>query len=184
MTVRLHDTRGVAETLPVRLERKFYLAPEKVELAYGLLRTICRPDRHYPIEEIHSLYFDTPGLDELERSLAGDFRKNKVRIRWYSENGHRDELVTAFIELKSRQGFNSTKQRFKIEVPSPELGHLASGIIPRHRLISTLAGFGFFPVKALPFPRRFDVMQPGAGLSYPLYLGKAGHRLWRARAGA
>jgi hypothetical protein len=64
-----------------RFERKFYLVPKKVGLAYGLLRQICFMDSKYPSEQINSLYFDTADLDQYARSLSGDFQKDKVRIR-------------------------------------------------------------------------------------------------------
>ena len=52
-------------------------------------------------EQINSLYFDTPDLDQHERSLAGEFAKDKVRIRWYGSehdphgsNGRPGRLAT------------------------------------------------------------------------------------------
>jgi hypothetical protein len=52
-----------------------------------------------------------------------------------------------WLELKSRRGFASTKQRVSGSVPRarlalPELGH---GIVPPRILLQTMAGFGFFP---------------------------------------
>ena len=151
MNVRLHDARNVSQALPARIERKFFIPAERVELAYGLLRTLCRPDRDFPAEQVSSLYFDTAGLDEYEHSLSGDFRKNKVRIRWYGTDGRESELATVFLELKSRRGFASTKQRLKVEVPSLKLepAHLAAGIVSQGLLERTLAGFGFFMTQAL-----------------------------------
>jgi len=149
MPVLLHDTRSLPEKLTTRVERKFYLPPGKVEMAYGLLRALTRPDPEFPVEEISSLYFDSVDLDELESSLSGDYRKNKVRIRWYG--GRNNGVTSVFIELKARQGFASTKQRRKLEVPSKKLlpRHLASGIVPPGQLAETLSGFGFFTRKAL-----------------------------------
>jgi hypothetical protein len=151
MTVNLHDARGIIGSLPVRVERKFYLPPEKVEMAYGLLRTLARPDGDFFVEEINSLYFDTFELDEYERALSGDYRKNKVRIRWYGASVLGQGKVPVFLELKSRQGFASTKQRLKLELPADNLlpRRLAEGILPAVRLTEALAGFGYFPAKTL-----------------------------------
>jgi hypothetical protein len=146
----LHDTRGLRGNLPMRVERKFYLPPHKVELAYGLLRSLARPDALFPAEVINSLYFDSRELDELEHSLSGDYTKHKVRIRWYG-NSTEHGLTPLFIELKSRQGFASSKQRRMLEVPSFRLlpGAVSRGIIPASFLVQTLSEFGYFPEKPL-----------------------------------
>lgn len=148
MAVQVHEAPVITRnTLPQRFERKYYLTPVKVGLAYGLLRQICLPDIDFPSEQINSLYFDTPDLDQHERSSSGDFLKDKVRIRWYGREPELTGMQTAFIELKSRQGFASTKQRQKIQVPAESLtlANLSKGIVPRSFLADTLAGFGYFP---------------------------------------
>jgi hypothetical protein len=148
MAVQLHDTPfGIINTLPQRFERKYYLAPRQVGLAYGLLRQLCLPDAAYPSEQINSLYFDTADLDQHERSCSGDFLKDKVRIRWYGEAKYMNGPQTVFIELKSRQGFAGMKQRCKLTVPTENLipGNLARGITPAPVLQETLARFGYFP---------------------------------------
>lgn len=138
---------SIRHTLPRRLERKFYLPPAKVDLAYGLLRHTCLMDREYASEQINSLYFDTPELDQHERSCSGDFRKDKIRIRWYGRDEDLDGMRTIFLELKSREGFSSTKQRLEMQVPAEDLDmkHLGDGIVPRSLLSDTLASFGYFP---------------------------------------
>jgi hypothetical protein len=68
------------EILPERFERKFYLVPKKVGLAYGLLRQVCTMDSMYPSEQINSLYFDDADLDQHERSLSGDFKKTRCEF--------------------------------------------------------------------------------------------------------
>jgi hypothetical protein len=152
MVVYMH--RAVIDTeseLPQRFERKFYLPPNKISLAQGLLQHICRPDEEFPSERINSLYFDTAGLDQHERSSSGDFRKDKVRIRWYGEESHLHGMQTIFIELKSKEAFASTKQRRKLQVPAENLmlENLGRGIIPGSVLMDTLTGFGYFPLERL-----------------------------------
>jgi hypothetical protein len=116
-----------------------------------LLRQICRPDPEFPSDIVHSLYFDTVDLEQYERSAAGEFRKDKVRIRWYDCPPDEKGEVPAFIELKSRQGFASSKQRHRLLVPAPQLSPsaLTRGIISRMTLLETLAGFAHFPEKPL-----------------------------------
>ncbi|MBI4321216.1 MAG: VTC domain-containing protein [Chloroflexi bacterium] len=151
MPVQLYNANGSANHQPQRIERKFYLLPEKIGLAYGLLRHVCRPDGNYPSEQINSLYFDTVDLDQHENSLAGDFRKEKVRIRWYGQDHARHVTQTVYLELKSRQGFASTKRRRELQVPpeSLALGRLGNGIVSRTLLRDTLAQFGYFPPEPL-----------------------------------
>jgi hypothetical protein len=100
---------------------------------------------------VHSLYFDTPDLDQYEKSAAGELRKDKVRIRWYDEIPGETGEIPVYIELKSRQGFASSKQRRRMLVPASQLepGVLAGGIVGKTTLLETLAGFGYFPEKPL-----------------------------------
>jgi hypothetical protein len=133
-----------------RFERKFYIIPRNSGFAYNLLRQVCRPDGEFPRDTIHSLYFDTADLDQYERSASGEFRKDKVRLRWYGDTRPTGE-VPVFIELKSRQGFASSKQRRRILVPASHLepAHLSQGIVSKTLLSDTLAGFAHFPEKPL-----------------------------------
>jgi hypothetical protein len=136
---------------PQRFERKFYIVPANLGLAYVLLRQVCRPDREFPRDTVHSLYFDTPDLDQYEKSAAGEHRKDKVRIRWYVDSHQETGDIPVYIELKSRQGFASSKQRRRMLVPASQLEPpgLAGGIVSRITLLETLAGFGYFPEKPL-----------------------------------
>lgn len=152
MTVALHDVRNqVRDRPPRRLERKYYVDAGRVGLAYGILRHTCPLDREYPSEQINSLYFDTAELEQHERSCEGSYRKDKVRIRWYGAEAGPHDKPTIFIELKSRRGFASTKQRRRLRVPAEALapGRLSAGVVPRSVLSDTLAGFGYFPPRLL-----------------------------------
>jgi hypothetical protein len=163
MAVQLHSIPiNNINTLPERFERKYYLMPREVGFAYGLLRQICLPAREYPSEQINSLYFDTANLDQHERSSSGDYYKDKVRLRWYSENSKLNGIQTIFLELKSRRGFASTKQRLKLQVPAESLApaYLRKGIVPRTLLMDTLARFSYFP---------HEILQPIIRISYWRY---------------
>ena len=133
-----------------RFERKFYIVPQNIDFAYALLRQFCRPDAEFPRDVVHSLYFDTVDLDQYERSASGEFRKDKVRLRWYGDVPKTGE-VPVFIEVKSRQGFASSKQRRRLLVPTSQLdlSQLHNGIVSKTLLAETLAGFGHFPEKPL-----------------------------------
>jgi hypothetical protein len=158
-----------------RFERKFYIIPRNVGFAYNLLRQFCRPDREFPRDIVNSLYFDTTDLDQYERSASGEFRKNKVRIRWYGDSLPVSGEVPVFIELKSRQGFASSKQRRRLLVPAAqlELSRLDKGIVSKTTLLETLAGFGHFtdkplqPVILITYLRyRFNEVLTGVRVSF------------------
>jgi hypothetical protein len=149
--VQVHRANPDTSRLARRIERKFYLPPEKILPAYGLLRQVCRPDSKYPSEQINSLYFDTADLEQYRRSLSGEFWKDKVRIRWYGNNDNDKSTTPVFLELKSREGFASTKQRLELQMPTEKLAlhRLRDGIVPRTLLSDTLAKFGHFPTGPL-----------------------------------
>jgi hypothetical protein len=169
--------------LKERVEQKFFIMPHRYDLAFALLRRTCREDPEYPLGQINSLYFDTPDLDQHQRSDAGEYNKDKVRIRWYDEecDPHRadcadrsDRPVRVWLERKSRFGFASTKQRECLTVPACRLAHdaLGQGILPTTTLAHTVAGFGFFthaplvPVIAISYWRhRFVEPETGFRIS-------------------
>jgi hypothetical protein len=130
-----------------RIERKFFVQPENIGFAYALLHHICKPDHEYPEEQINSLYFDTHELSQHNRSIEGELRKDKIRIRWYHTLGMCTGAVPVFIELKSREGFAGSKKRKREYVPVHRLepGNLHNGIVSKTGLIDTLAGFDYYP---------------------------------------
>jgi hypothetical protein len=180
---------SVVPRLSERVEQKFFVLPQRESLAFALLRRTCRVDSQYPVGQVNSLYFDTPDLDQHQRSDSGEYAKDKVRIRWYGEErdphrtngsvGHgaaalgmsaRGDVVRVWLELKSRRGFASTKQRLSMPVPVTALAHpaLARGIVPAITLARTMAAFGLFaggplvPVVAISY-RRYRFVEPETG---------------------
>jgi len=156
--------------MPRRFERKFVVLPGKAGFAYAMLRQACRPDSQYPCDRINTLYFDTPDLEQYVKSASGDFKREKVRIRWYGEAGTLESMTPVYVELKSRRGFASAKQRCRLEVPAEclELARLGAGIVERTTLVDTLAGYGYFlekplwPVVVVSYWRyRFSEMMTG-----------------------
>ncbi len=158
-----------------RFERKFTVLSRNIGFARTMLRQVCRPDREYPQDRVQSLYFDDFDLNQYERSAAGDFRKDKVRIRWYGDIAGGKGDVPVYVERKIREGFASSKQRQQFMVPASRLepGNLSSGIINNTELMETLAGFGLFPEKPIKpiilisYQRhRLNEMQTGVRVSF------------------
>ena len=149
MAVQLYNSPIFSEKnrLPERFERKFYIYPAEIGLAYNLLHQICIKDSDFHSEQINSLYFDSVDLDQHEKSTSGDYRKDKIRIRWYGKELDRSGTQIVFVELKSRHGFAGTKQRTKLEIPVERLetNDLYKGIIPHCRLMEILAKYGYYP---------------------------------------
>jgi len=175
VNTRMNETVPASVKSTPRFERKFFVLPRNVGFAYTMLRQVCRADSEYPEGQVNSLYFDTPDLEQYIRSASGDFRKEKVRIRWYGQPGSRQEEVPVFLELKSRQGFASSKQRRRLLVPPQhlELAHLGAGIIDKTTFVTTLAEFGHFPSRPLQpiimicYRRyRFNEMLTGTRVSF------------------
>ncbi len=155
---------SAAPPLRERVEQKFFILPSRESLVFALLRRTCREDPEYSVGQVNSLYFDTSDLDQHERSDAGEYAKDKIRIRWYGEeyDPHRttsgaegtvtaDRAVKVWLELKSRRAFASTKQRVPLGVPAAALAWsaLPQGIVPPATLVRTMADFGFFARRRL-----------------------------------
>jgi hypothetical protein len=151
MTVRLFNASEGAARASRRIERKFYVAPRQIGIAQGLLRQVCRPDGEYSTCLVNSLYFDTFDLEGYHDSQSGDLDKEKVRIRWYGEDGGPGEARTIYVELKSKRGFVGIKQRLEMTVPGARLAmpDLARGVVSRATLSGVLSSFGHFPEKML-----------------------------------
>jgi hypothetical protein len=149
--INIHYSNRNTAKLKQRIERKFFVLPQNFDRALLLLRQVCSTDVEFPFERVNSLYFDTEDLDQYERSSSGEFCKNKIRIRWYHQLDAYQETVPVFVELKSREGFASTKQRCRLLVPKYQLEpvNLHQGIIPRSNLIDILASFDYYLEKPI-----------------------------------
>ena len=159
-----------------RFERKFAIRPANIGFAYTFLRQICRSDSEYPVDRITSLYFDTVDLDQYQKSASGEFRKNKVRIRWYgSDIRKQQDEIPVYLEVKQREGFASSKQRRKLMVPRQSLDpeNLPNGILDKTTINQTLASFGHIqektirPVIVISYLRyRFSEIQTGVRVAF------------------
>lgn len=140
-----------------------------------MVRQVCRPDREYPYGRVNSLYFDSEDLGQYERSVSGDFKKDKVRIRWYGDIADKKGKVPVYVERKMREGFASAKRRRQLMVDASSLkpANLSRGVISGTELADVLGGFGHFPEKPLKpiiyitYQRyRFNEMQTGVRVSF------------------
>jgi hypothetical protein len=158
-----------------RFERKFFIQPVKMNFARSLLSHICLPDGNYPYGTVNSLYFDTPDLDHFQSSDSGNYEREKIRIRWYDNPKALNGLVPVYLELKSKRGFASRKQRRKILVPVERFKKVRAEntIIDRNIISGTLSEFGYFskepliPVILITYKRlRFTEILGGIRLSF------------------
>ena len=100
-------------------ELKFVGNPAWAVDATGLLATICQPDPQYPVGHIHSIYFDTLPRDFWADKKDGDNLKQKVRIRWYGQEGLPESAdIPVFIEVKNRLGSARDKSRINVSAPA------------------------------------------------------------------
>jgi hypothetical protein len=175
--IMVYKATNDCATIPQRFERKFFILPKYVNFAYAFLRHICRRDEEYPEGQVNSLYFDTPDLEQYVKSESGEFKKDKVRIRWYGKTEKLPKKTPTFLELKSRQGFASSKQRQQLVVSIRQLDPtlLNSGIIDKKTLIDTVTRFGHYPERPLrpiimiSYHRyRFNEMSTGMRVSLDL----------------
>jgi len=128
-----------------RTERKFLVNPNRFGLVRAWLAHTCRSAPDYPEGQVTSCYYDTPDLDEYFASFDGDLDKHKVRLRWYDSVPSSGE-VTAFVELKSKNGAETTKRRVPLTVPASVLADEDfAAALPRETLVRYLLGFGYRP---------------------------------------
>jgi len=166
----LELTKQTTQTTMSRFEQKLVIPPRFARFVVSWLHHTCVADPVYPLNIINSLYLDTPELDSYYECLNGDVYKNKVRIRWYDQPAA-DQDVPAYIELKSKRGFNTVKQRKQVKVPGAALneGKIAGTAI-QSELERTLPELGYMPHKHLrPLIiisyRRYRFREPLSGVS-------------------
>jgi hypothetical protein len=117
--------------------------PMRLEFVRAFLMHICDPAPEFPEGQVTSCYYDTPQLDEYFTSIDGEVEKNKVRLRWYDALPP-DGQVTAFLELKSKHGAESTKQRTPVNVSASLLSaEDFEAALPRDTLVRHLLSFGY-----------------------------------------
>jgi hypothetical protein len=118
---------GKVEAWPAsiaRYELKFVGAAPEAGIAAARLGGVCLPDPEFPANVVHSVYFDTARLRSFQEKTDGEYRKAKLRLRWYSaayrSPAERGPWV-AWLEVKVREGTRGFKYRKRVclEGPSP-----------------------------------------------------------------
>lgn len=124
------------------------------------LRSLTRPDDLYPDNEVHTLYFDTPGLDSLAEKINGDCEKTKVRLRWYAAPGQDGSTSPVFLETKERLGAARAKRRIETDLDPAEIAarpfdpRLGAAVTARLRDGFARAGAGLQPTLLLRYRRQ------------------------------
>jgi hypothetical protein len=95
-------------------EVKFVLAASLAGPARALLEGVCRRE-HHARSRIGTIYFDDRALGSAHEKWASDYRKTKVRLRWYDGAG------TVHLEVKRRVGSRREKLRFETSMPGEQL---------------------------------------------------------------
>jgi hypothetical protein len=112
-----------------RVEQKFLFPAGYAGVIHTWLDHAYLPDPLYPTSVVSSIYFDTPELFHYGESRNGEFRRTKIRLRWYNDQadacggGSQSAAgagngVTCYLEVKTKQGALSEKSRSTITVPA------------------------------------------------------------------
>ena len=112
-----------------REERKYPLPAARSALIAAWMDARFPRNPQYPEGVITSCYYDTPQLDSYQESADGEFAKAKLRLRWYGDPV--DPYAGVWVELKTRSGMRSAKQRFRFA--SSGIPNALGLIIPERR---------------------------------------------------
>jgi len=99
----------------VQHEIKYTLPNHAAPAVVSWLNARCLSDPSYAEGRVSSIYYDSPDLRLLSEKINSDFRKTKVRLRWYVEPASNTIDGPAFLEVKQKIG----ARRFKHRVPTP-----------------------------------------------------------------
>lgn len=95
-----------------RFERKWvYKSSDHLSLINELIKSNLFFSKQYPNRKVNSLYFDDTNYSSIIENLDGVSEKKKVRLRWY---GQSNQLLNPTLEIKSKKGFETTKEISKI----------------------------------------------------------------------
>ncbi len=96
-----------------RFERKWvYKNGNYLNLINSLIRSNLFFKFHYPKRKVNSIYFDTHNYSSIRQNLDGTSEKKKIRVRWY---GDQNKIINPVLEVKSKKGFETKKENFKIK---------------------------------------------------------------------
>jgi hypothetical protein len=89
-------------------EVKFVFPAAGFAAARAILRGSCRSEEPYAASLVETIYFDGVGLESLAEKLGSDYRKTKIRLRWY------DRSPAVWLEVKRRVGSRREKRRLPL----------------------------------------------------------------------
>ena len=95
-----------------------YTVDAQQHLVLAMLQSLCGKDPEHPGDYINSVYFDTATLRLLDQKVDSEYHKNKVRLRWYGLPDADDPDVTAYLEIKQKQGVQRRKNRRSFDIPA------------------------------------------------------------------
>lgn len=150
--------RGAAAPDPVRFEVKFTAPALYAPLIESALLSCCFDDPEYPLNTVHSVYFDTPDMESLEDKRNGCLVKHKARLRWY---GPADPAAPppspqpAWLEIKARDGLRGGKRRVRLDLEPDLLPHARRpGAEALAEFLRPYLGDGLIPSVRLRYRRR------------------------------
>lgn len=108
-------------------ELKYVLPAALAPTARLLIAAFARPERPFSAGLVESIYFDDDRGTSQAEKRASDYRKRKVRLRWYDRQG------PVFLETKERIGTRRAKRRLRLELDGTALsaGGLAHPALAR-----------------------------------------------------
>lgn len=148
-------------------EVKFVFPGATLAAARAILLGACRREEPHAASLVETIYFDNPGLDALEEKLGSDYRKAKIRLRWY------DHSPAVWLEVKRRVGSRREKLRTPVPVDGRELSRrsLDSPALANVPALLAEAGEiappGLRPAVHLTY-RRERFVEPASGLRISL----------------
>lgn len=156
-----------AETDALDHEVKFVFPGATVEVARTILLAACRREAPHAASRVETIYFDGPGLESLDEKLGSDYRKAKIRLRWY------DGGAAVWLEVKRRVGSRREKLRAPAPLDGRELSRRSLGAPDLGCVPALLAAVGeatppgLAPAVHLAY-RRERFVEPASGLRISL----------------
>jgi SPX domain protein involved in polyphosphate accumulation len=96
-------------------ETKFVILNSRSSAVLEWLKLRCTADSRYSVNTVSSIYFDDPNWQYLAEKINSDFRKTKIRIRWYSDLNNKNHSDKSFLEIKRKEGAVRSKTRVATE---------------------------------------------------------------------
>ncbi|MBN1842778.1 MAG: VTC domain-containing protein [Deltaproteobacteria bacterium] len=96
-------------------EIKFALNNSSAHIMVHWLQLRCHPDPQFPAGIVSSIYYDTKGWRFLREKVNSDYRKTKIRLRWYSDFHNRQPDDKSYVEAKFKTGARRKKIRVKTD---------------------------------------------------------------------